>query len=454
MDIRRHFGLDRYRSNVIPYWKTETLEAMQAFRYKSGYETGAGECVSLSTLYAAALFVVARIPLEKIHLLATPLHSQNFIDVQDGILTNNRRIVTRKMWFNGTELSAKARRALENEQITMLVNNHGYVHTVYPRATLPPDRYREIRKKLGKYLKTPINHRILGNFLRQYRSMQGCFQIMHRFGGQRRYIESEKVFHYEHGSTFRVGEDSQKKLLGQIDEDEFYPRPIPDRIVMNELGRFFETSPLPVDDSGSLNKLKSYLEGCTADAGRVIRNLIHFCRTVPRFPSADRRYIDQPPILLGACTTRESVIHTLESLRGNHPVADLAMSVFRDMKRSPWKPFMKAALERNPVCLEASRSLDLEGVYRRLKEMEDRSIYDGTRMAQPDEVWNFSRGDGLEKGICMMNILRHRFLGKPVDIEKKGEIVRVTGGNRQYVFTGEKDIPAPVPGDYAFSGAP
>ncbi|WP_406541750.1 hypothetical protein [Clostridium ljungdahlii] len=34
MDIRRHFGLDKYNSNMIPYWKTETVEAMNAFKYK------------------------------------------------------------------------------------------------------------------------------------------------------------------------------------------------------------------------------------------------------------------------------------------------------------------------------------------------------------------------------------------------------------------------------------
>ena len=78
IDIRKHFGLDKYRGSIIPYWKTETAEAMEAFIYKKDYTTGAGECVSLSTLYAAALFIIARIPLEKIYLLATPLHSQNF----------------------------------------------------------------------------------------------------------------------------------------------------------------------------------------------------------------------------------------------------------------------------------------------------------------------------------------------------------------------------------------
>ena len=55
--------------------QAETVEAMDAFRHKDAYLTGAGECVSLATLYAAALFIVARIPLKDIYLMATPLHS-------------------------------------------------------------------------------------------------------------------------------------------------------------------------------------------------------------------------------------------------------------------------------------------------------------------------------------------------------------------------------------------
>ena len=44
--------LDKYEGSTIPYWKTETVEAMDAFRFKPGYGTGAGECVSLAALYA------------------------------------------------------------------------------------------------------------------------------------------------------------------------------------------------------------------------------------------------------------------------------------------------------------------------------------------------------------------------------------------------------------------
>jgi len=141
MDIRKHFGLDKYDSDIIPYWKTETIEAMNAFRFKPGFESGAGECVSLACLYVAALFIIAEIPLEKIFMMGTPLHSQNFIMVGDGILTNNRRILTKKMWFNGTELSSLARRSLEHEQVTLVANLNGYIHSVFPEATIDPEQY-------------------------------------------------------------------------------------------------------------------------------------------------------------------------------------------------------------------------------------------------------------------------------------------------------------------------
>ena len=96
IDIRTHFGLDKYEGDIIPYWKTETVEAMDAFVHKPGYTTGAGECVSLATLYAAALHIVAGVPLRDIFLMATPLHSQNFVDLDSGLLINNRRLVTRQ----------------------------------------------------------------------------------------------------------------------------------------------------------------------------------------------------------------------------------------------------------------------------------------------------------------------------------------------------------------------
>ena len=196
IDIRKHFGLDKYDSDVIPYWKTETIEAMEAFRHKKGFSTGAGECVSLSALYAAALFIVARIPLERIFLIATPLHSQNFIIAGEGILTNNRRIVTKNMWYNGTSLSAKARRALESEKVTYVSHLTGYVHVAYQKATINKTDYRKFLNCLNEYLNTGLTAEVLINFLRFKPVYKKLFQ--YQAGNQQKkiYIPLEKMFEY------------------------------------------------------------------------------------------------------------------------------------------------------------------------------------------------------------------------------------------------------------------
>ena len=157
IDIRRHFGLDKYTSDTIPYWKTETIEAMDAFRHKPGHSVGAGECVSLAGLYAAAAFVVCGFPLDSIYLMATPLHSQNFIDVDSGILTNNRRLVTRAMWANGTVISQQARRALEHERVTIVSHASGYIHLLYPEATIGQKEYSHFSERLRAFLVPPTD---------------------------------------------------------------------------------------------------------------------------------------------------------------------------------------------------------------------------------------------------------------------------------------------------------
>jgi hypothetical protein len=449
MDIRRHFGLDKYTSNVIPYWKTETVESMEAFRFKENYPTGAGECVSLSTLYASLLFVIAGIPLEKIHVMATPLHSQNFVDVKDGVLTNNRRIVTKNMWFNGTELSAKARRALENEQVTIVANNSGYIHTLYNEATMPLHVYRSFESSLKKYLKTNISFYILSSFLRQNHPLQKCFQIEHSCCGKNRFIEAEILFHYEHSSKARVGDKTQANLLHEIDEDEFYTSPIPNRIILNELESYFKNNDLPVDCSDTIDKLKSYLQHSCYNVEEVIRDLVNYCRTEPRLPSPDKKIHETDTIELNVMDGRDSIMEYLISIRNTHPVADLTFMTYRDMKLAPWKPFIKAAFERNPVCIEGSKDLTIDRVAEKLRGMDNRSIYDGTRMAQPDEVWNFNVGDGFEKAICFMSIVKNRLPeDDAVSLGGDGKTVVVNVNNKEYRFRTEKTLPLPKDDDF------
>jgi hypothetical protein len=242
IDIRKHFGIDKYNSNVIPYWKTETIEAMEAFRYKDAFEKGAGECVSISTLYAAALFIICKISPENIFLMATPLHSQNFIDIKDGLIT------------------AKAQRVMRNEQITIVSHNSGYVHVVYPEATMDIKAYERFENKLMEFLATGINFEILCNFLRQESHLQKYFQIKHIYNGRERYIGAEKAYAYENTSSFRVNESTLDKLLSEIDSYDFYSEPLKDRIFLNKFSDYFKTHKIDFHDKTNIDKLMEELD--------------------------------------------------------------------------------------------------------------------------------------------------------------------------------------------------
>jgi hypothetical protein len=102
------------------------------------------------------------------------------------------------------------------------------------------------------------------------------------------------------------------------------------------------------------------------------------------------------------------VAHRLESLRGSNRAAALAPYAARELGKTEAAPFIKAALERNPV----SKNAPLE----RIAALNHESIYDGpSRLAQPHEVWNFKTGDGLEKCLLAANAVG-------------GTEIRITGG--------------------------
>jgi hypothetical protein len=436
LDIRKHFGLDKYNTNIIPYWKTETLEAMDAFKYKDNYSIGAGECVSLSTLYAAALFIICDIPLEDIFLIATPLHSQNFINVQDGILTNNRRLVTKTMWFNGTDLTAKAQRALRHEQVTIVANNTGFIHTVYSEATISPDSYELFREKLDAFTTTDITYEMLANFLRDRSEYQKCFQIRYMRHGKAQYLPIERAYAYEHGSPYKVSDNATRdKLLEEIDEYAFYSDPIQDRIQLNKLSDYLKNNPISHFDKESMEGLAAKID-CTNDMTRkmsVIEGLIDFIHLDPELPDTESKQFNGPgPIELQPGMVREEIIQYLEGVRGTHTVADLAFYTSRDLAATDWQPFLKAALERNPVVIEKTRKLSDDELFRTLESLPNESIYDGTRVAQPDEVWNFQRGDGLERAITLANAWRSRYPDAAIELTAAGSKVILKLGENEH----------------------
>ena len=434
IDIRKHFGLDKYNSDIIPYWKTETIEAMTAFRYKENFTTGGGECVSLSSLYAAAMFVVGRIPIEKIFLIATPLHSQNFITEKEGLITNNRRIVTKNMWFNGTSLSEKARRALENEKVTIVSHISGYIHTIYKDATIDKKAYGLFTARLREFLITDLTNLIFINFLRFKSKYKSLFQYECECSGKKRYISLEKMYEYEHTSRFNVSAETRAQLIKEIEGDEFHLSPLQGKIMLNDVEEIIDNNHgrnlKEIEDqfikfNGSISQVNIH---------EMFKDLSAFISTDPKLPDDNKNYIISSVPQISVNDGREKIIHSIINHTGVSELSLLTLYVYRQMDKIDWLPFVKAAIERNPVCLNDLNKKSIKEVYEILLQLPDKSIYDHKRLALPDEVWNFRRGDGIEKALLMADVIIQKENTATVSINIEEKNVTLDFNGRKYRF--------------------
>jgi len=439
VDIRRHFGLDKYDSDIIPYWKTETIEAMDAFRYKAGYTKRAGECVSLAALYAAAAFIVCGIPLADIYMILTPLHSQNFIDINDGVLTNNRRLVTKTMWFNGTEISDKAQRALRNENVIIVSHCSGYVHCIYEDATIDKKAYQHLTKRLSSYLSTELTLSVFASFLRCHQDYQKLFQICRECHGQAQFLKAELLFHYEHGSNYRIADSTHDKLLAEVSDEDFAPYELPGRIRCDKLEEFIKKEKVDVRNPDGKIALRKFVEPVIPNARQFVTELADFVHTEAKLPAPEKNYLSVEPIEIGVDQSREEIIEYLQRIRRSNSTADLAFYTFRDMESCDWTPFIKAAVERSPVSLEMTNSMSVEEVYAWLGQMKNGSIYDGKRLAQPDEVANYQTGDGLEKAFLLANVIQQRKPEQNIKITVDNNDV-ILKAHRKYLFVSGKGL--------------
>jgi len=439
VDIRRHFGLDKYDSDIIPYWKTETVEAMDAFRLKEGYQTAAGECVSLAALYAAAAFIVCSIPLEDMYMILTPLHSQNFFDIQDGVLTNNRRLVTKTMWFNGTAISNKAQRALRNENVTIVAHSSGYVHCLYKDATIDKKLYQDFGRKLDSYLSAELSLPVFANFLRSNRDYQKLFQVCRECHGQAQFLKAEVLFHYEHSSNYRVADKTFDKLLSEVSDEDFVPYQLPGRIRCDELEEFIEKQKPDLRSIKGKTAFRKFIEPVIPDAQRFVDELADFIHIEAKLPALDKNFLPAEPIEISVEHSREQIIDYLQHVRQSNPTADLAFYSYRDMESCNWLPFVIAAMQRNPVSVQMAEAMSIEEIYAWLEQMKNASIYDGKRLAQPDEVVNYKTGDGLEKAFLLANVIRERNPEQDVEIitDKNQVILK---GQSEYRFVSTKGL--------------
>jgi hypothetical protein len=100
------------------------------------------------------------------------------------------------------------------------------------------------------------------------------------------------------------------------------------------------------------------------------------------------------------------VADRLRALRATNRTAALAPYAGHELGETEATPFVNAALERSPVSKAAFGVADVPSAISRIAALGDESIYDGpSRLAQPDETWNYGTGDGLEKCLLAANIL-------------------------------------------------
>ncbi len=451
--IRRHFGLDEYAGSIIPYWKTETVEAMDAFRYKKGYTTGAGECVSLAALYMAAAFIVCDVPLQDMYMILTPLHSQNFFDTGEGMISNNRRIITKAMWFNGTAITNKAQRALRNENITIVSHSSGHIHCLYEDATIDRPSYEYFCGKLREFLTTGINLTIFANFLRSENRFMKYFAFCRHHHGKETFICAEILFHYEHGSKYRITPESLEKLFDEVSEDDFCRCNGRHRICVEQFVRFLCDAKIDIHSDADAAKVRDNVILWVAEPDDFIKALRSFVKVEPSLPAGEKSFTDSQDIKIAPGSSREDIIGYLESIRAKNQTANLAFYAYRDMTRIEWEPFIAACIERSPVSIELSEQLaGADEIYDWLRGMEKKSIYDSNRLAHPDEVVNFQRGDGVEKALTMANILYYREPELAITIDITRLIAVLSTGGREYEFDSVKELVKKieiVPGQYS-----
>ena len=332
---------------------------------------------------------------------------------------------------------------MRNEQITIVSHNTGFAHIVYPNATINHTAYNSFEKKLKNFLVTDIDYDILCNFLRQEVHIQNLFQIKHEYLGMQRYIPAENAYAYEHTSSFKVNESTRNKLLSEIDESEFLKEPLQDRLCLNNFIEFFETHKVNFRDEKDIIILMdqfNYPLMPSTKKNKILTSLYEFCNVKPRLPGVNKNFINSEPIQLSTEMSREDIISYLESIRDKNVSADLAFYAFRDFSRIEWKPFIKVAIERNPVSITESKELDNDEVIILLEHMPNESIYDGPRMAQPDEVWNYQRGDGFERAICLANILKYRNSEQSVNITAHGDYIEINFDSKTIRWLSNKGL--------------
>ena len=248
------------------------------------------------------------------------------------------------------------------------------------------------------------------------------------------------MFEYEHTSKFNVSTESRESLIKEIEGEEFHLSPLQGKILLNDAESIFDGC-----KGKRLDEIESEFSGLSQEIPAdeihsMFRDLKDFISIRPRLPDPHKDYIRTEELNITPGDSREEIMDMVAGKARQTETALLTLYIYRQMDMIDWLPFIKAAIERNPVCFTDLAGRKISDIYNILLLMPDESIYDGQRLALPDEVWNFKRGDGIEKAILMADLLIHHDSSASMEIEIDGELVLLKLDNNDYYFASHKNF--------------
>jgi hypothetical protein len=170
----------------------------------------------------------------------------------------------------------------------------------------------------------------------------------------------------------------------------------------------------------------------------MFKELSDFIFIDPKIPDPSKNFTVTDRLNILNEHNREDIINLITEHQENSETARLTLYVYRDMDKIDWLPFVKAAFERNPVSFTDLNEKNNYEVYSLLKELPVESIYDGNRLALPDEVWNFKRGDGIEKAFLLADFLLHKDNSAHINIMIDNKDILLSSDGHQFHFYSHK----------------
>ena len=148
-----------YKEGLFPRLKNETVEVMNAMPAINPEGKRAGKCIGLGMLWAAAMAVWGRFPLDRIIITGNRAHMFVYLDIDEGHLLNNTKWFSSTRINNQSELSEFAKVVASGTDTTFFYNPAmGMCHCTSRTSQIPRGRATEMYKQIGGFVSNPLKH--------------------------------------------------------------------------------------------------------------------------------------------------------------------------------------------------------------------------------------------------------------------------------------------------------